>query len=491
MSNTLYMKAVFEALLPDGAFWRFKPDGDFDKLLSGMGDNAQEMYDFLKTIAYQRDPYRTELLSDLEKEYGLITDERLTEEERRDQLASIVYAKPGTGSYDYLQERLNLAGFDVIVTPNDPAINPNLFIGSDFLTVANGDNAYAGYHEDISGLPILAVAGYGPQGAELLVNGDIFVQSVNYVMQANGDYAYAGNSRAVAGYYFNITRTKIEYTVPKDPYRWNYIFFVGGEASSWPYQYTDLVRELRDSKNILFYHDYLTGEYRDFGRLKSNGTEEDVVLTSEGATFPLASSIITIPDKDYFTPANLSIVAIIKTSSSAVTESVTGKYYTIPGERSWLFEVNSSNTMSFTTSTDGAAQTTISSTTSVNDDSFHTVGISKSGTAGTFYFDGSPDGSGTVDNLLKDNENKIGIGARIRVNGEISNNFSGTIKLVLVVNRKLEDSEHLQLHNELSILTNPTIERAQVLSEREEMFKRIILQYKPLHSWSALVVDYS
>jgi hypothetical protein len=482
------MKAVFDALLPDGSFWHYKPGGDFDKLISGMGDNAQAMFEFLGAIANQRDPYLTNMLSDLELEYGLLTDERLTEQDRRDQVAAIKFAKPGTGSYTYLQDRLIAAGFDLIVTPNDPALDPNMFLGEDFLMVANGYNAYAGYYE--SGTPTLAIAGYGAAAGELVVNGDLFVQTVGYLMQANGGDAFAGNEKAVAGYFLSINRTAIEYTVPEDPDRWNYIFFVGGEATGWPYQYDSMIRRLRDQKVILFYHDYLTEGYRDFGRRGNDGVENNVTLTVDGATFPLADSIITIPDNEALTPANISIVAVIETSAAAVTESIAGKYWPVATERSWLFEVNSSNKMSFTTSADGSAQTTISSNTVVNDGSFHTVGISKKGTTGTFYFDGNSDGSGTVDNVPYNNLNEVGIGASKKVDGTIGNNFSGTIKAILVVDKDLTAGEQAQLHTELIALTTPQIQRAQVLSEKREILKRMILQYKPMHSWGGLIVEY-
>ena len=64
------MKSVFEALLPEGAIWKPKPDGDFDRLLAGMGDNAQLLYEFNESLAHLRDPRRTAILRDLEKEYG-------------------------------------------------------------------------------------------------------------------------------------------------------------------------------------------------------------------------------------------------------------------------------------------------------------------------------------------------------------------------------------------------------------------------------------
>lgn len=193
-------KAVFEALLPDGAIWRPKEDGDFDRLLKGMGGNAQEVYDFLDSLAYLRDPRRTQQLPDLEKEYGVLTNENLSEAIRRSILAAAKYAKPTTASFDHLQDNLRAAGFDnIIVTPNDPAIDPSLITG------------------------------------ELIVNGPLYSeQEPKYLMQANGDYAYAGNGLAVAGYFLTIARILYEYSIPDLWRYWRYFGFIGGAASGWP-----------------------------------------------------------------------------------------------------------------------------------------------------------------------------------------------------------------------------------------------------------------
>ena len=194
------MKAVLEALLPDGAIWKPKPDGDFDRLLAGMGDNAQLPYEWLDSLAQLRNPRRPPILSDLEKEYGQLTNTDLTEAERRTQLAAVKYAIPDTASWELVQDKLRAAGFDaIVVTPNDPAIDPNLISG------------------------------------ELLVNGPIYTeQKPGYLAQANGDNMFAGNARAIAGYFLNIERTAHVYSIPSIWRYWRFVFFVGGVASGWP-----------------------------------------------------------------------------------------------------------------------------------------------------------------------------------------------------------------------------------------------------------------
>jgi len=225
MSN---IRALYEALLPDGPIWIPKKDGDFDKLLDAMGENAGLVFDFLRTLANIRDPYNTPLLDDLEKEYGIIKNENLSEALRRSQIASIKYATPGTGSLDDLQDRLDKAGFDLIVTANDPAFDPRPILQSRYQMYAGGYNAYAGYNE---GGPILAYAGFS--GGYLIVNGDLYIQSPDYAMVAGGDFSFAGNSKALAGYFLQLDRDIYIYEIPDDPNRWRFIFFVGGPADGF------------------------------------------------------------------------------------------------------------------------------------------------------------------------------------------------------------------------------------------------------------------
>jgi hypothetical protein len=194
------MKAVFEALLPPGAIWRPREGGDFDHLLDGMGDGAQTVYEFIDAIARTRDPRETTILSDLEKEYGITPNSELTEAVRRVALAAIKYAIPTPASWEHLQTFLRASGFDdIVVTPNDPAIDPSLIDG------------------------------------ELLVNGPVYSrQSPAYLMECAGDFACCGNGKAVCGYFVNIGRILFEYSIPAlSPY-WRFFFFVGGAASGWP-----------------------------------------------------------------------------------------------------------------------------------------------------------------------------------------------------------------------------------------------------------------
>lgn len=165
MSN-MNLKDVLISMLPQGSLWDLDEDGDLYKTLEGMGDNHTPVYDYTKQLAFIREPSNTPILSDLEKEYGLLLNTALTEQERRDYLHGVVYAPRSTGTWEYLQTQLQAAGFNVQVHVNSPAVDPTLF--------------------------------YGGAGGEMVTNNIFYDRSVLDAL--------------------------------KDPNLWGYLFFVGGDA---------------------------------------------------------------------------------------------------------------------------------------------------------------------------------------------------------------------------------------------------------------------
>jgi hypothetical protein len=109
-------------------------EGGFAQLIAGMADTYQVMRDFLNDLGHIRDPYKTPILSDLEREYGIYPDPNLTETVRRDKLASVKYARAGTGTIDNMQINLDRA-FPGLFTvyDNDPPINPSIIHGTNLL----------------------------------------------------------------------------------------------------------------------------------------------------------------------------------------------------------------------------------------------------------------------------------------------------------------------------------------------------------------------
>lgn len=195
-------KTLLETLWPT----EINQDGDLSKLLDGLAEDYQSVYEEIQNIAHIRDPRRTGNLSDLEREYGIIPDFSLSESVRRQMLAHIVYQRPTTASWEYLQNALRDAGFtNLYVTENNPVVNP---------------------------------ADVTIDSSELLVNGRLYTsQEPAYYMAAGSDIAYAGHSRGYSGYYLSVNKTLKTYTIPTEinaHWTWRYVFWIGSASSGWP-----------------------------------------------------------------------------------------------------------------------------------------------------------------------------------------------------------------------------------------------------------------
>jgi hypothetical protein len=105
------------------------PDSDF-----GGAADYQAVYDQIDLAAKVRDPRQTDLLSDLEREYGIVPDLLLTDAVRRNFLRHVKYKLPDTASWEHLQNALVDAGFtNLIVTPNNPVVDPADVTGGELL----------------------------------------------------------------------------------------------------------------------------------------------------------------------------------------------------------------------------------------------------------------------------------------------------------------------------------------------------------------------
>jgi hypothetical protein len=129
MSNS---RDILDALWPEGSFWTPATDDDYDNLLDGVADNTQYVQDDLAVLSSLRDPMKTTILSDLEKDYGIIYPIDATDTERRQALKGFMFNRNISGAYDQLQDKLIDAGFDVIVIPNSPPIDPNIYYDPEY-----------------------------------------------------------------------------------------------------------------------------------------------------------------------------------------------------------------------------------------------------------------------------------------------------------------------------------------------------------------------
>ena len=117
-------RAFLDSILPPGSLWVAAEGEDFDNLLAGIAANMETARAYLAKLAQVRDPEFTDILSDLEREFGIVTDTTILTAERRAELAAVKYFKGTGGTRDGLQNLLRSAGYDVYVHDNDPAVDP-------------------------------------------------------------------------------------------------------------------------------------------------------------------------------------------------------------------------------------------------------------------------------------------------------------------------------------------------------------------------------
>lgn len=216
---------ILSSLLPEGSAWTPAESLDMDKLLEAAGSNEEKIRSFLAELADIRNPDLTSVLGDLELEYGIKTNNNLSEADRRAILASIVYARRSNGSLDFLQNQLQRAGFDLYVYHNAPAVDPaNLLYGT--------SQIYCGDALAQCGETDAQCAEFD---GELIVNGDIFDTYVDYTVQCGEVDAQCGEASATAGEFSGVIRERYIYEIPSGVGTeverwWNMIFFVGGEV---------------------------------------------------------------------------------------------------------------------------------------------------------------------------------------------------------------------------------------------------------------------
>ena len=233
-------RSIINALLPEGAFWEPAAGNEYDLLLDGMAENTQQVYEFLKQLQYLRDPQRTPILSDVEKEYAIFPSALATEQQRRDRLTAFMFRRANTGAYDVLQAKLREAGFtDVYVHENSPAVDPDIFLAQDFNmtcgdVLPSGNLAQCGEPEAIC----------ASVGGELLVNGDLYENRPKYsagcgmMNQFNPEAPFVppmcgADEPVYCGDFDGYKTTGVDevYEVPEESGYWPLFFFVGGEAT--------------------------------------------------------------------------------------------------------------------------------------------------------------------------------------------------------------------------------------------------------------------
>lgn len=269
----------------------------------------------------------------------------------------------------------------------------------------------------------------GKTGGELLVNGDIFTTSREFTSVAGTMFAGDGSS---AGEYDRLLIEKKVYDVPDESALWPFVFFVGGAVT------------------------------RGFVDLVVNGGFE----TGDFTGWTQNSSTI-----DNTNPATGTWCSKLVASGASQLEGAASADYSVNESRTYIVKAKNDitiysagfyrNLLQFKDS-DGIL---ISSSVLLNafaitvgyEQIEKTVGPFGSGADITFP-------SGTVS---------------ISISSHWSGSSTGTAFM---------DDVEFYRSDKQSITA---IDNANVDGSREDEFKRIILQYKPLHSWAALIVTFS
>jgi hypothetical protein len=243
MSPRSLSRATIDGLLPDGPLWVPEGDEGFDNTLNAIAETSEPVRQLLASLADIRNPYKTLIFEDLERNYGFQPNENISLDIRIRRLARRIY-KGGTGvqrvnSVDDIQDDLDAAGFDLQVHKNDPPVNPQTFLQQAFQISCGSDFAFCGYNNGVDILAFCANYG-GLVGEEMLVNTPIYLQSTAFLMQCGGDVAYCGytddgiNIKSVAGYFEGLRQQLLTYPTAIETDLWGKVFFVGGDATRDP-----------------------------------------------------------------------------------------------------------------------------------------------------------------------------------------------------------------------------------------------------------------
>lgn len=222
-------RSFIDAILPPGDLWQAEPGESMDQQLEGLAETSESIRTELDTLADIRNPDKTPVFTDLERNFGFKPNENISDSIRKTRLAQRIYQGDKVNSKTDLENDLIAAGFDLQVHLNDPPIDPAILLDQSFQMTCGSDYAYCGYNDGVNVLSFM-----GRLGGELLVNTKIVFQSTAIDMQCGGDIAYCGYNDGVAvqsvcGFFTGFNTDPIEYPIPT--LYWGKVFFVGGDAT--------------------------------------------------------------------------------------------------------------------------------------------------------------------------------------------------------------------------------------------------------------------
>jgi len=230
---------VFKHLLPRARAWRITVDKKLRQFFAGLSGVGKDVKTFFDGVWLDIFPETTGELDAWEQQFGLRST-GLTEAQRRDRLGASWKALGGQDP-KYIQDTLQANGFDVYVhewwepgtepapgvhgsaTPRNPLMwLRREFTGVSLLVECGEPNALCGESFAQAGNS-LSPAGYP------LVN-KIYISEPDLITLCGEPAAEAGEPEAICGNYFTFRFRFKEYIVPRDPDKWPYFLYIGGET---------------------------------------------------------------------------------------------------------------------------------------------------------------------------------------------------------------------------------------------------------------------
>jgi hypothetical protein len=218
---------IFKTLLPKSNAFNITIQKNLTKFFEGLTALPDNFRTYIDNIYFDIFPSTTRSPELWEDQFG-ITYPSSSITTRQNDIDTQWKLKGGQSAY-YLQSILQDAGFDVQVHENNPKVDPDNFISGLFVmtcgmttAVCGNDDAYAGK----TGGFILA-NGFLPDSSDLR----------DYLMVCGGDgfdNVTAGQSIAVCGYFEQFIIIPKTYEIPDDSDYWDFVFFIGGDATRDP-----------------------------------------------------------------------------------------------------------------------------------------------------------------------------------------------------------------------------------------------------------------
>lgn len=224
--NRKYLN-IFKSLLPKSKAFNLTIQKWITKFFEGLTALPDDFRTFLDNIWFDIFPETTRSIELWEDQFGLRMPPS-DDTQRRNNLDVSWKLKGGQSAY-YLQQILQDAGFDVQVHENNPKIDPDNFISGEFACYCGGTNSVCGNDD----------AYCGKTGGYILANGFIPNSSDerDYLAVCDGDGIISvccGQSTAVCGYFEQFFVYDTIYQIPDDSDYWDYVFFIGGDATRDP-----------------------------------------------------------------------------------------------------------------------------------------------------------------------------------------------------------------------------------------------------------------